>query len=327
VRNELKIFNFVLRKKQNIAYIFITLFYTSRMAQEINKTPPPNTNEIEADYWTEEIAPKGSLFDLKLKEVWKYRDLIYLFVKRDFVAQYKQTILGPMWHFIVPFMTTILYVIVFGNIMNVTTNGVHPFLFYLVSTLSWGFFAKCLQGTAVTFSANQGVFGKVYFPRLVTPISTIFSALLSFGISLLLLIGSFAYFYFFTDEKLILSIWVLTLPLLMAISGTLALGLGIIISSLTSKYRDLTICIGFGVQLLMFFSAVLYPLSQIPEKYEWAAKYNPLVTLMEGYRMAFLGVGSITILDVLYLGILSLVIFIIGIILFNRTERTFMDTV
>ncbi len=283
--------------------------------------------ELSDDYWTEEIVPKGSLFDLKLKEVWRYRDLIYLFVKRDFVAQYKQTILGPMWHFIVPFMTTILYVMVFGNIMNVTTNGVHPFLFYLVSTLSWGFFAKCLQGTAVTFSANQGIFGKVYFPRLVTPISTIFSSLLGFGISLILLIGSFAYFYVFTDEKLILSIWLLSLPLLMFISGLLALGLGIIISSLTSKYRDLTIFIGFGVQLLMFFSAVIYPLSQIPEEYAWAAKYNPLVTLMEGFRMAFLGAGKITLMDLVYLLILSIVIFIIGIVLFNRTERTFMDTV
>ncbi|WP_338765416.1 ABC transporter permease [Bernardetia sp. ABR2-2B] len=283
--------------------------------------------ELKDDYWTEEIAPTGSLFDLKLKEVWKYRDLILLFVKRDFVAQYKQTILGPLWHFIVPFITTVLYVIVFGNIMNVTTNGTHPFLFYLVSTLSWSFFAKCLQGTAVTFSANQGIFGKVYFPRLVTPISTVFSALLGFGISLTLLIVSIAYFYFFTDEKIVLSIWVLALPIIMFISGTLALGLGIMISSLTSKYRDLTIFIGFGVQLLMFFSAVLYPLSQIPTQYAWAAKYNPLVTMMEGYRMAFLGVGSITVMDIVYLGILSIIVFIIGIILFNKTERTFMDTV
>ncbi len=296
------------------------------MTQEINQSNKEIT-EFENDYWTEEIVPKGSLFDLKLKEVWKYRDLIYLFVKRDFIAQYKQTVLGPMWHFIVPFLTTILYVVVFGNIMNVTTNGIPPFLFYLVSTLSWSFFAKCLQGTAVTFSANQGIFGKVYFPRLVTPISTIFSALLGFGISLILLVGAIAYYYIFTDDKLILSIWVLTLPILMFISGLLALGLGIIISSLTSKYRDLTIFIGFGVQLLMFFSAVIYPVAQIPEEYAWAAKYNPLVTMMEGFRKAFLGVGDITILDIVYLLVLSIVLFIIGIVLFNRTERTFMDTV
>ena len=279
------------------------------------------------DYWTEEIAPIGSLFDLKLKEVWKYRDLILLFVKRDFVAQYKQTVLGPTWHFIVPFVTTILYVIVFGNIMNVTTDGVHPFLFYLTSTLSWSFFSKCLQGTAVTFSANQHIFGKVYFPRLVIPLSTIISALLNFGISLILLIGSVAYFYFFTEEKIFISNWIFTLPLLLFISGLLALGLGIIISSLTTKYRDLTVFISFGIQLLMFFSAVLYPLSQIPARYAWAAKYNPLVPLMEAFRMAFLGVGSVDFIDVIYTGILSVIIFIIGIVLFNRTERTFMDTV
>lgn len=294
-----------------------------RMTQEINQ----NTNEIEADYWTEEIAPKGSLFDLKLKEVWKYRDLILLFVKRDFVAQYKQTVLGPAWHFIVPFVTTVLYVIVFGNIMNVTTDGIHPFLFYLTSTLSWSFFSKCLQGTAVTFSANQHIFGKVYFPRLVTPISTIISALLNFGISLILLMGSVAYFHFFTDEKIFFSNWIFSLPLLLFISGLLALGLGIIVSSLTTKYKDLTVFIGFGIQLMMFFSAVLYPLSQIPAEYAWAAKYNPLVPLMEAFRMAFLGVGSVVFIDVIYTGILSIIIFIIGIVLFNRTERTFMDTV
>lgn len=296
------------------------------MTQEINQTNKEVT-DFENDYWTEEIAPTGSLFDLKLKEVWKYRDLIYLFVKRDFVAQYKQTVLGPTWHFIVPFVTTILYVIVFGNIMNVSTGGIHPFLFYLTSTLSWSFFAKCLQGTAVTFSANQHIFGKVYFPRLVTPISTIISALLNFGISLILLIGSVAYFYIFTEEKIFLSTWIFALPLLLFISALLALGLGIIISSLTTKYRDLTIFIGFGIQLLMFFSAVLYPLSQIPKEYAWAAKYNPLVPLMEAFRMAFLGVGNVEFIDVIYTGILSIVLFIIGIILFNRTERTFMDTV
>lgn len=286
-----------------------------------------NQTELTDDYWTEEIIPTGSLFDLKLKEVWKYRDLILLFVKRDFVAQYKQTVLGPTWHFIVPFVTTVLYVIVFGNIMNVTTDGIHPFLFYLTSTLSWSFFSKCLQGTAVTFSANQHIFGKVYFPRLVTPISTIISALLNFSISLVLLIGSIAYFYFFTDERIFISNWIFALPLLLFISGLLALGLGIIISSLTTKYKDLTVFIGFGIQLLMFFSAVLYPLSQIPAEYAWAAKYNPLVPLMEAFRMAFLGVGNVNIMDVVYTGILSVVVFIIGIILFNRTERTFMDTV
>jgi lipopolysaccharide transport system permease protein len=297
------------------------------MNQDPTQNNSNNSIELTDNYWTEEIVPTGSLFDLKLKEVWKYRDLILLFVKRDFVAQYKQTVLGPTWHFIVPFVTTVLYVIVFGNIMNVSTDGIHPFLFYLTSTLSWSFFSKCLQGTAVTFSANQHIFGKVYFPRLVTPISTIISALLNFGISLILLIGSVAYFYIFTEEKIFLSNWIFALPLLLFISGLLALGLGIIISSLTTKYRDLTIFIGFGIQLLMFFSAVLYPLSQIPAEYAWAAKYNPLVPLMEAFRMAFLGVGNVNFIDVVYTGILSVVIFFIGIILFNRTERTFMDTV
>lgn len=292
------------------------------MNQEIT-----SSNKINDEYWTEEIAPTGSLFDLKLKEVWKYRDLIYLFVKRDFVAQYKQTVLGPTWHFIVPFVTTVLYVIVFGNIMNVTTDGIHPFLFYLTSNLSWSFFAKCLQGTATTFSANQHIFGKVYFPRLVTPISTVISALLNFSISLILLIGSVAYFYLFTEEKIFITRWIFSLPLLLFITGLLALGLGIIISSLTTKYKDLTIFIGFGIQLLMFFSAVLYPLSQIPAQYAWAAKYNPLVPLMESFRMAFLGVGNVNFIDVIYTGILAVVVFIIGIVIFNRTERTFMDTV
>ncbi len=291
------------------------------MVQENNQESEKNDN------WTEEITPTGSLFDLKLKEVWKYRDLIFLFVKRDFTAQYKQTILGPLWHFLVPFVTSILYVIVFGNIMNVSTNDIHPFLFYLTSTLSWSFFSKCLLGTSTTFSANQHIFGKVYFPRLVTPISNIFSALIGFGISLVMLAGSVAYFYLFTDENIIFSIWILTLPLFLFICALLALGLGIMFSALTTKYRDLTIFIGFGVQLLMYISAVLYPVSQIPEGYAWAVKYNPLITLMEGFRLALLGVGNITVIDVVYLSIFAIVFFIIGVVLFNRTERTFMDTV
>lgn len=291
------------------------------MTQEINQ------NSQETEIWTEEITPKGSLFDLKLREVWKYRDLIFLFVKRDFTAQYKQTVLGPLWHFFVPFITSFLYVIVFGNIMNVSTNNIHPFLFYLTSTLAWSFFSKCLIGTSTTFSANQHIFGKVYFPRLVTPISTIISALIGFGISLIMLVGSIIYFYFFTDETIIISIWILTLPIFIIISGLLSLGLGIMLSALTTKYRDLTIFIGFAIQLLMFISAVIYPVSQIPQKYAWAIKYNPLVTLMEGFRLSLLGVGNVTVIDVVYLGVFSLVLFIIGIILFNRTERTFMDTV
>lgn len=286
------------------------------------------TSNNATETWTEEITPLGSLFDLKLGEVWRYRDLIWLFVKRDFVAQYKQTVLGMAWHFIVPFVTTILYVVVFGNIIQVKTDGIHPFLFYLTSTLSWNFFAKCLQGTSATFTANQHIFGKVYFPRLVTPISTVISGALNLLISLLLLIGAVLYFHFFTSENIHFSVtWFLMLPVLFLISALMALGLGIMISSLTTKYRDLTVFIGFGVQLVMYFSAVIYPLSQIPAQYAWAAKYNPLVPLMEGFRMGFLGVGSADFVGVGYAFIFSLVVFLIGIVLFNRTERTFMDTV
>ncbi len=279
----------------------------------------------EAD-WTQIIQPQDRLFDLKLRELWHYRDLIVLFVRRDFVSQYKQTILGPAWHLIQPLMTTLMFTIVFGKIAQIPTDGVPPFLFYMAGTVLWGYFSAVLTGTSGTFTGNAGIFGKVYFPRLAVPLAGLLSRLIAFGIQFLFFLCFLAYFML-SGSDVAPNAWALLTPLLLLMMAALGLGLGVIVSSLTTRYRDLTVVVGFGVQLLMYATPVIYPLSVLPEPYRSWMLLNPVAPIMELFRHAYLGAGSVSLGLLAYsIAITSLILFI-GIILFNRVERTFMDTV
>ena len=276
--------------------------------------------------WTEIIEPHGHIFDLKLKELWKYRDLIYLFVHRDFVAQYKQTILGPAWHFIQPLFTTITFTIIFGKIAQISTDGAPPFLFYMAGTVIWTYFSNVLTSTSSTFTGNAGIFGKVYFPRLAVPVAHLFSRLIAFVIQFIFFLCFLVYFIL-QGSDIHPNIWALATPLLLLMMAGLGFGLGIIISAMTTRYRDLTVLVGFGVQLLMYASPIIYPLSTLPEKWQFWVGLNPIAPIVELFRYAYLGTGSInlTMLGISFL-VISVILFI-GIIMFNKVERTFMDTV
>ena len=283
--------------------------------------------EVEEKDWDMIIRPKANLFDLNLKEVWKYRDLLVLFVKRDFVAQYKQTILGPLWHLIQPVFTTIMFLLIFGKIANIPTDGVNPVLFYMSGITIWNYFSSCLTSTSNTFVANAGIFGKVYFPRLVIPLSTVLSNIIKFGIQFLLLLVMMI-FYSFKGYPIHIGIAWLWIPILLIMMAGLGLGLGIIISSLTTKYRDLTVLITFAVQLLMYITPIVYPLSFIKNKSygKWIA-WNPLTPIVESWKYALFGKGSFDIAGLLYsTGFIAVVLFV-GLLIFSKVERTFMDTV
>jgi len=284
------------------------------------------TMQPEADQWTLVIQPEGRLFDLKLKELWHYRDLIALFVRRDFVAQYKQTILGPAWHLIQPLLTTITFTIIFGKIARIPTDGVPPFLFYMAGTVLWGYFSGVLTGTSGTFTTNAGIFGKVYFPRLAVPVAGLLSRLIAFGIQFLFFL-CFLAFFMWQGAKVAPNAWALLTPVLLLMMAALGLGLGVIVSALTTRYRDLTIVVGFGVQLLMYATPVIYPLSVLPEPYRTWMLLNPMAPIMELFRHAYLGAGDISLGLLFYSVAITALILFIGIVLFNRVERTFMDTV
>jgi lipopolysaccharide transport system permease protein len=273
------------------------------------------------------IQPKAHLLDLNLKEVWRYRDLLLLFVKRDFIAQYKQTILGPLWHLIQPIFTTVMFLLVFGKIANIPTDSVNPVLFYMSGITIWNYFASCLNSTSNTFVANAGIFGKVYFPRLVIPLSNVLSNMVKFGIQFLLLLAMMI-FYSFKGTPIHFGITWLWIPVLMLMMAGLGLGLGIIISSLTTKYRDLTVLIGFAVQLLMYATPIVYPLSFLKDKsyVKWIA-WNPLTPIVESWRYALFGKGSFDAASLLYSSSVILVILFLGLLIFSKVERTFMDTV
>jgi lipopolysaccharide transport system permease protein len=277
--------------------------------------------------WDEIIEPTGKLLDLRLKEVWKYRDLLMLFVKRDFTAQYKQTVLGPLWHLIQPIFTTAVFLLVFHSIANIDTDGINAVPFYMSGIAIWNYFSSCLTGTSNTFVANAGIFGKVYFPRLVIPLSTVFSNIIKFAIQFFLLLVVMFYFGV-KDGNFYFSITWLLVPLLVIMMAGMGLGLGIIISSLTTKYRDFAVLIGFAVQLLMYATPVAYPLSYIKGKsYEWLITANPLTPIVEAFRYALFGKGSFDPIHLTYSGIFILTALLLGTIIFNRVERSFMDTV
>ena len=276
--------------------------------------------------WTMEIYPQRNLFDWRWGELWKARELIGLFVWRDFVSVYKQTILGPLWYLIQPILTTITFTIIFGRIASLPTDELPDFLFYMSGTVVWAYFAECLIKTSNTFIENAGLFGKVYFPRLTVPISILISNLIAFGIQFSLFLVIMLYFWA-SGTAIHPSGWILLLPLLLVMLAGLGLGFGIIVSSLTTRYRDLRYLVAFGVQLLMYATPVIYPLSSIPENFRVLILANPMSSIIEAFRFAFLGAGSLNFYALLYSFIFMLLVLTIGILLFNRVENTFMDTV
>ncbi len=288
-----------------------------------------NTNEqgnILPDEWTMILRPKRNLLDINLHELWQYRDLIMLFVKRDFVSKFKQTILGPLWFIIQPLLTTIMFTIIFGNIAGIPTDGIPKILFYMTGIVGWTYFSTCLNDTSQTFIKNASIFGKVYFPRLALPISVVISNLVSFVIQFLFLCLFLAYFMI-KGADVSPNIHVLWIPFLVLLMAGLGLGFGIIISSLTTKYRDLTHLVTFGVTLWMYATPIIYPLSEIPEKYKLMVLANPMTPVVETFKTALLGVGQINYLHILYSFCFTIVLLAVGIVIFNKVEKTFMDTV
>jgi lipopolysaccharide transport system permease protein len=279
--------------------------------------------------WLFEIKPKDNFFSLNLKEVWQYRDLLFLFVNRDIVTVYKQTILGPLWYLIQPLFTSIIFTIIFNNVAGIQTGSIPPFLFNLAGIMVWNYFTSCLNDTSDTFKKNASIFGKVYFPRIIVPLSIVVSNLVKFGIQFLIFIAFYIY-YVFKGMELELSSITLFFPLLVILMGFLGLGLGMIISSLVTKYRDLSFLVGFGVQLLMYLSAVMYPMALLKEKlpsFGWLIEYNPLAYVVETSRYLLLKEGTISGFGMIYTVVITFVIVIVGLLIFNKTEKSFIDTV
>jgi len=281
---------------------------------------------MKQDSYIFEITPKTSLFAFNFKEIWQYRDLLILFVRRDFVAMYKQTILGPLWFFLQPIISSFVFYIIFNRVAKIPTDGMPPYLFYLAGLTAWNYFSSCLNSTSNVFVGNAGIFGKVYFPRLISPLSIVISNIIRFGIQFLVFMMFYAYFYF-QGAKIAISIYITLFPALILLMAGLGLGMGLIISALTTKYRDLTFLVGFGVQLFMYATPVIYPLSQIPEKYQHYIMLNPMTGVIETFRLAFLGVGTMNWTAMWYAFAVMFVLLFVGVILFNRTEKNFMDTV
>lgn len=277
--------------------------------------------------WSMVIEPQRSLLDLRLGELWRYKDLVLLFVRRDFVAVYKQTILGPLWYLIQPLLTSITFTVIFGNIARLPTDGLPQFLFYMSGTVVWSYFADCLNKTSNTFVENANLFGKVYFPRLAVPVSILISNLVTFTIQFSMFLVFVAFFALRGTPIHFNLLWVALSPLLMLMMAGLGLGFGIIISSLTTKYRDLRFLVQFGVQLLMYATPVIYPVSSIPASFQWIIQANPMTPIVEAFRYAFLGAGTVDVGHLLYSFGFMLVVVILGSIIFNRVEQTFMDTV
>jgi len=276
--------------------------------------------------WDMVIEPQRGLFDLRLGELWRYKDLVMLFVRRDFVSVYKQTILGPLWYLIQPVLTTLMFTVIFGQIASLPTDGLPQFLFYLSGTVIWTYFADCLNKTSNTFVQNASLFGKVYFPRMAVPVSILISNFITFLIQFALFI-LFVIFFMVSGSDIRPNAWIFFLPVLMLMMAGLGLGFGIIISSLTTKYRDLRFLVTFGVQLMMYATPVIYPVSSVPERFQPLILANPVTPIVETFRYAFLGAGTVNLWHLLYSFIFMMVVVSLGTIIFNRVEQTFMDTV
>ena len=284
----------------------------------INKNPDEN--------WDLIITPQKSWFDLQLRQIWCYRDLLMLFVRRDVVAFYKQTILGPLWYFIQPIATTIVFTFVFGNLAGLSTDGLPQPLFYLAGITAWSYFADCLTKTSTVFRDNQAIFGKVYFPRVVSPLSIVISNLLRFAIQMLLYLGMIVYFLF-QGVSFPLSWEILLFPVFVIFMAMQGLGLGMMITALTTKYRDLSYLVTFGVQLMMYATTVVYPLSSLGGKMYWVVALNPMTFVIEGIKKSTIGVGVLTPETFAYTTVVSLVILGMGFLIFNKVEKNFVDTI
>ncbi|MBO6881598.1 ABC transporter permease [Winogradskyella sp.] len=282
------------------------------------------------DEWLYTISSKRKLIDFNFKEIWQYKDLLFLFVKRDIATLYKQTILGPLWYLIQPLFTSVVFTLIFNNLGDIKTPGVPPFLFNLAGITAWNYFRDCLNNTSSTFIKNQNIFGKVYFPRVILPMSITISNLLKFGIQLLIFTGFYLY-YSFTGHNFGINSHIVLFPVYVIIMGMLGLGLGMIFSSLTTKYRDITVLLTFAVQLLMYLSAVPYPMSEarlkFPPLVAKFVEYNPLTQIIEGFRYMLLSTGEFHLGRFLYTLGISIFLFLLGLVIFNRTEKSFIDTV
>jgi lipopolysaccharide transport system permease protein len=282
------------------------------------------------DKWLYEISSKHKLINLNFKEIWRYRDLLILFVKRDITTIYKQTILGPLWYLIQPLFTSVVFTLVFNNLGSISTGSIPPFLFNLAGITAWNYFTSCLNGTSNTFRANAGIYGKVYFPRVITPLSVTISNLFKFGIQLIIFIA-FYFYYIFNGHQFGVNYNLFLFPVYVIMIAFLGLGIGMIVSAMTTKYRDLTVLVGFATTLLMYISAVPYPLSEARNKLPvWVADivaYNPVTQIIEGFRYMLLDTGTFSWFGFCYTLFISVSLFLIGLIIFNRTEKTFIDTV
>lgn len=280
----------------------------------------------EQQTWTEEIKSQESLFSVNLKEVWQYRDLLFMLVKRDYVTFYKQTILGPLWFFIQPMLTTVVYVVLFGRLAGLSTDGIPQIAFYLAGITIWNYFSESLTKTSTVFKDNAAMMGKVYFPRLIMPLSIVVSALMKFGIQFALFLAAVLY-YTLVEGSIQPNIWILATPYLLLLMASFSLGLGMIFSSMTTKYKDLVFLMTFGIQLFMYASPVVYSLSSIPEKYQWIVLANPLTPIFECFRYGFLGSGSFEPSSLLISSGITFLTLALGILIFNKVEKSFMDTV
>jgi len=285
----------------------------------MNKKVPDNE-------WDLVIQGRSALFDLKLKDIWNYRDLLMLFVKRDIVSFYKQTVLGPLWFFIQPLFTTLVYIFVFGSLAVISTDGLPQSLFYLAGIITWNYFADCLTKTSTIFRDNANLFGKVYFPRLILPLSIIGGNLIRFGIQMLLFLF-LTYYYSLQGIDIKLSWAILIFPILVLMMALLGLGLGLIITAMTTKYRDLSFLVVFGVQLMMYTTTVIYPLSAAPVEFKKFISLNPMTGIIEAFRYSFLGKGEFTSCSIGYSGLVTLLVLFLGVLIFNKTEKTFVDTI
>lgn len=287
-------------------------------------------NKAEDTEWLYEIKPRGKFIDLNFKEIWRYRDLLALFVKRDIVTVYKQTILGPLWYLIQPLFTSVIFTLVFNNVAGIDTGTVPSFLFNLSGITLWSYFKQSLTMTSSTFTSNANLFSKVYFPRFISPLSKVTSGLFKYAIQLLIFILFFLYFLFYQGKSISVGSTIYLLPLAIGTMAMLGLGIGMILSAFTTKYRDFNIFISFGIQLLLYLSAVMYPLALVKEKlsdYYWVVEYNPVAQVIEAYRYMLLNTGDPNIKGLLISFALSVVLLLVGLIIFNKTEKTFIDTV
>lgn len=311
-------------EEEKLFFSSLKTLYTFRIYNEMlqNDSFSPTDEE-----WTLVIKPHTRWWDLHLQDVWHYRDLLWMFVLRDFVATYKQTILGPLWFFVQPLLTTIMFTVIFAGVAKIPTDGLPPLLFYLAGTTPWNYFAACLTSTSTTFVSNANLFGKVYFPRLVVPLSIAISSLIQFLVQFLLFLGFFSWYGLAGSDLRpnLLGIVFLT-PVLLLLMGLLGLGFGIAISSMTTKYRDLARLVTFGIQLMMYATPVIYPMSAIPDKYKLWIQINPMSSIIESFRAVFLG-GEIPWPGLAISTIVTFFVLIFAVVLFNKVEKTFMDTV